>query len=257
MTGVRALYDGLTGEEDRRADSRRAGVDDVRRFGVHDRVHGDARDLLRHRQHADVVPTPRHNVHARKLRLTPHAPTPLRHELPLGDVLHQVLARVAADVDADGDDRRPRACRKAAHDIAQVARLERAVVAAQRIDERSRRPAGRDTPRARTVRRSGRQARYRARGASRPPRSLPGGRTRAPPSCCSSRSSRATTCRRRTERSPRRPRSAAQRPRRGRALRADGPSAPMAESRTRFQRISRRRLRVPPRPGASSSRTSR
>ena len=44
--------------------------------------------------------------------------------------------RVAVDVDADRDDRRLLTRRERAHDVVQVLRLDRAVVAAERIDER-------------------------------------------------------------------------------------------------------------------------
>ena len=88
-------------------------VDDERAFRVRDLVHGHAGDRLRLVEHLDLVRLP----DRRELLRAADAPAPLRREPPLADVLDEVPARVAPEVDADRDDRRPLRRRQPRDDV--------------------------------------------------------------------------------------------------------------------------------------------
>ena len=72
----------------------------------------------------------------RELRFAPDRPPPLGNEVPLAAVELQRRVRVAGDVDADGDDGGTTRRWQRAHHRVEVLRLDRAVVTAERIDER-------------------------------------------------------------------------------------------------------------------------
>src|SRR5262249_32796891 len=71
----------------------------------------------------------------RQLRVAPEPPAPLRNEVPLPGVQAQVGGRLPPWIDADGKDRGPRPAGEALRHVVEDPGLERAVVAADGIDE--------------------------------------------------------------------------------------------------------------------------